>query len=282
MAVPVMLLAALASSAYQMYQGKKTQDSAKEEAAKAPKSVIPESAKLALAHGSNLAKGRMAGAQQAEQSLDEAEATASYRAEKGSTSTQQYQGLVSAAQGMKQRGTRQIAGAEAQDKTQRENVYINQLSQMAGMEQQVKDANDTNAWNIEQGVRAAGRQQVSSGLQSAVAAGMMSMNADGGGVQNRVDSEIAPEMITPKDTSVAIDGMTKIQPLQSDIQTATPNILPQANPSSLSQTIGDVPEVNDLDRIAYENYKSKTPNTVDQLSYEQFISKGLTPIWKNK
>jgi len=268
MAIPIALAIGLASSAYSMYQGKKKEKEAKEEAANAPKSVIPDTAYSALAEASNLAKGRSAGAAQAEQSLAENAATAVYRAERGATSSSQLQAAVSGAQGMEQKGIRSIQQAEAQDTNQRKSVYINQLYKMAGLEQETADSNKANAWNIEQGVRAAGKQQFSSGLQSAVATGMIAAGDTEIGMKDGKVSIGQPETITPPPSPVA-DATTPIPPpqtagdkmadaMQPIVETPVPSI-ETANTGSLStppiadQTIADVSFTAETD-IDYQNY----------------------------
>jgi len=289
MAIPIALAIGLASSAYSMYQGKKKEKEAKEEAANAPKSVIPDTAYSALAEASNLAKGRSAGAAQAEQSLAENAATAVYRAERGATSSSQLQAAVSGAQGMEQKGIRSIQQAEAQDTNQRKSVYINQLYKMAGLEQETADSNKANAWNIEQGVRAAGKQQFSSGLQSAVATGMIAagdseigfkdtkipkLGEDGNPIIDKFGEPVMEKafgVFSPEDTTVTTNGTASgtqeipatmgdkmADAMQPIVETPVPSI-ETANTGSLStppiadQTIADVSFTAETD-IDYQNY----------------------------
>lgn len=272
MAMTAMLAMALVSSALKIKEGEEAKRKAAEEAAKAPKSVVPETAYTALAEASNVAKGRSAGAARAEQSLGEAAATAAYRAERGTTSTQQLQGAISAAQGMEQKGIRGIQAAEEQDTTRRKSIYIDQLYKMAGLEQETADANKANLWNIEQGVKAAGRQMTYSGLTQAANVGLMAMGAenfDAGTkgapadiTQTPLDtrqeninlaSAQKPELITPKQTDVAINGMT---PIESKIVLLA------------DQTVGDLQLTADTDP-AYKEYL-KTAGT-DPLDYNVWL-----------
>ena len=91
---------ALASAAYKYKEASDADKEAKAEAARAPKSVMPESAKVALAESENLAKGRSAGALAAEKSLAESVATKVYRSERSSTSPAQVQASLSGAQAL--------------------------------------------------------------------------------------------------------------------------------------------------------------------------------------
>jgi hypothetical protein len=272
-----------------MYQGKKKESQAEEEAAKAPKSVIPESAYAALSEASNLAKGRSSGAARAEQSLGEAAATAAYRAERGATSGQQLQAAVSGAHATEQKGVRAIQQAEEQDTTRRKSVYINQLYKMAGLEQQTDDSNKQNTWNITQGVRAAGKQQFSSGLQSAVATGMIAagdseigfkdtkipkLGEDGNPIIDKFGEPVMEKafgVFSPEDTTVTTNGTASgtqeipatmgdkmADAMQPIVETPVPSI-ETANTGSLStppiadQTIADVSFTAETD-IDYQNY----------------------------
>jgi len=222
MAIPVGMLISLASAGIKAYQGSRLQQRAKEEAASAPKSVIPETARTGLAHASNVAKGRMAGAAEAERAMDEAEASVAYRGERAATSAQQLQGLISAGQGTRSRMARSLAEKEAQDKVARESAYVNQLYNFAAMEQQVDDSNKANAWNIEQGVKAAGRKQVSEGLSQAVATAMLAMgeeevNIQGGGLKGT--AEEATEVVSPQTPEVKATEMPTSGDTDSGYQT---------------------------------------------------------------
>lgn len=251
--IPITLMLALASSAMQYADASKKESKAKEEAKGAPKSVIPQSAKIALAESSNIAKGRSAGAAEAERAIKESAATASYRAERASTGSTQLQEAISGAQAAESKGIRRIAAAESSDTERRQSQYINQLFKMAELEKNIDDSNKSNEWNIEQGIKAAAAQQKFSAISQAANVGLMStmdMTAEGNSKMSDFGDIKEPTNTTTPNNINKISKFSDVKPPVNTIIPKTidkisvdqqPSILPMSQYQKYLQSGSNLP-----------------------------------------
>lgn len=203
MAFPVMLAVALASSVYSYADAKNKERVAEAEADMVPKETMPESAVRAEAEGSNLAKGRSAGADRAERALAESAATMVARSERGASSSAQIQEAAATAQGMESKGIRKIREQEEAETVKRKGMYIDQLWKMADLEKGIDDSNKSNEWNVEQGIKGAAQVQKSNAINNVASTAMMGMMMGGGSLggasaKTTIDTN-APNAVTTVD-----------------------------------------------------------------------------------
>lgn len=219
---------------------------AKEEANKIPMAEVPDTAYTALGVADNLSKARSAGAAEAERSIKEAGATADYRAERGTTSGQQLQAAVSSHQGAVDKSTRALQTREEQDKESRMGVFENALWKMASLEQQVEDTNKTNKYNTEQGIKAAGNQEIASGVNQATSSIMLSM------------------MNKNNNTTKTTDSTKTTDTTGGDLMD---------NPVNTNSVGGDatIDEINSFGGLADESKKQLWIQSGSTLSYEEWL-----------
>ncbi len=211
--VGAMLAMSLLGSAVKVGSGAYKVSQAEKEAGKIPLAEVPDSAKQALAIAENQAKGRSAGAVEAERTIKETQASADYRSERGTTSGQQLQSAISSHQGTTGKNIRALQTQEAQDKERRMGVWENALWKMSGIEKEVDETNKANKYNTEQAIKASGQQEIFSGIQEGISAGMMN-EMPTGGVESPAINKIAPKTIDNVGTDITPVGampMSKYQ-----------------------------------------------------------------------